>query len=517
MTNPAAPMPATIGDYCITAHLGSGGQGSVYCGYHRDDECQQPVAIKLLADHIDTQQWQHNLDNERSILANLQHAYIVGWREAGTTPSGQPYLVMEYIEGQPLTTYCQQYHSRIEERIDLFIKVCQAVAFTHRNLVLHLDLKPSNILITAQGIPKLVDFGIAKLIHASPPTQESIAPIFTPIYASPEWLKGDPVSVASDVYALGVLLYELLAEQQPPLTPAATSAAYLEKRDLQFPLPSQVAKRQARQLKGDLDQIVRKALHIQPADRYASVAALLQDLQDYRDGYPISARKASFAQILYKAALRYPYTSAAIGISLTLALIATYGALEYRAQSQLAQQQSQQITQLASSLLENQDPFAPQTATTMAQRLDDAERQLETIFADAPEQQAQLYHYLATLALDQDMPQRTKHLLDKALKLQEGQNPQAPIYAEMQAQLAQWHQRQQNHRAAADLLAQALPRLADNRQQRPAPYHQALLTAARTADTPQQAQHYLNLARQHIDDTPQAPLAWLSELQALEQ
>ena len=209
-----------IGPFRILHLLGSGGMGDVYLALRADDAFNQRVAIKLVRTGVDSEEILLRFRHERQILAALDHPNIARLMDGGTTEEGLPYFVMDYVEGTPITTYCDQHKLPISERLRLFRDVCLAVHYVHQNLIVHRDLKPSNILVTADGVAKLLDFGIAKLLRPeffSQPMEATRVDsrMLTPWYASPEQVRGEPITTASDVYSLGVLLYELLAGRRP--------------------------------------------------------------------------------------------------------------------------------------------------------------------------------------------------------------------------------------------------------------------------------------------------------------
>src|SRR5688572_13379781 len=215
----ALPHGARIGAYLVVGELGRGGMGTVVLGERADAEFQQRVAIKLIKRGMDTDAVLRRFRHERQILAGLEHPNIARLLDGGTTGEGLPYFVMEYVDGVPIDQYCRIRQLAIEARLRLFRQVCAAVAYAHQHLVVHRDIKPSNILVTAEGVPKLLDFGIAKLLETGEDggtaATEFGAQAMTPQYASPEQLRGEPVTTVSDVYALGVLLYELLTSARP--------------------------------------------------------------------------------------------------------------------------------------------------------------------------------------------------------------------------------------------------------------------------------------------------------------
>ncbi len=267
-----------IGPYRIVAETGRGGMGAVYVAVRADDEYQRRVAIKLIKRGMDTDAIIQRFWRERQILANLDHPNIARLLDGGTLSDGRPYFVMEYIEGKRLDAYCEDRHLDVNGRCRLFLDVCGATAYAHRNLVVHRDLKPSNILVTAEGTVKLLDFGLAKLLFedgtASVLTHAGINPM-TPAYASPEQIRGAPVNTASDVYSLGVVLYQVLTGRSPyrvkSNATADLSAAILA-ADIERPSTGALhqsssvegPKKIANQLRGDLDNIVMKALEREP-------------------------------------------------------------------------------------------------------------------------------------------------------------------------------------------------------------------------------------------------------------
>ena len=295
-----------LGDYELVREIGRGGMGTIYLARRADEEFEKEVAIKILKRGTDTEEVLRRFRAERQILAQLEHPNIARLIDAGTSPDGLPYIVMEYVDGVPITDFCDATNLSIRERIELFAKVCAALHFAHQNLVVHRDLKPGNILITANGEPKLLDFGIAKLL--SPSGDFLLTTIqnqqrFTPSYASPEQIRGDPVTTASDVYSLGALLYELLVGTPPHRfssahpSPTELYSVIVEQEPLRASVavsPDRKSKIENRKfLEGDLDNILAKALQKDPKHRYSSVTAFADDLRRYLDGRPVRARPAT--------------------------------------------------------------------------------------------------------------------------------------------------------------------------------------------------------------------------------
>ncbi len=301
----------TFGKYQIIKPLGSGGMGQVYLA-QRDDEVIQKVAIKVLNHHTMDAQSQARFDTERRILASLEHPNIARLIDAGSE-TGQAYYVMEYIDGEPIDQYCQHKQLSLTERLALFQKICEAVAFAHSNLIVHRDLKPGNILVTEQGEVKLLDFGIAKPLKTLPGTDQVHETIvgttaLTPQYAAPEQINGDPITVSCDVYVLGLLLYQMLTDQHAFELVGKTWGEIEQVINQELPtLPSRllskaklVAPNWAHKLKGDLDAIVSHALKKEPHERYLSVREMAADIDHYLNHEPLQIKQSQTAYRLKK-------------------------------------------------------------------------------------------------------------------------------------------------------------------------------------------------------------------------
>ncbi len=288
-----------IGSYRLQQRIGRGGMGSVYLAARADREFEQEVALKVLEGRFYDPEGKKRFRQERQILARLQHPNIASLMDGGTTDGGRPYFVMEYVEGRSIDDYCKSENLDISERVSLLSRVCSVVHFLHRNLILHQDLKPGNIMVSAEGEPKLLDFGIARLMGSD--SLRSSARDFcgepspkTPNYASPEQLRDGSVSTASDVYSLGVLIYKVLTGRLP-FACNGSSAERLKLIEAGPPKPpSQVASREKGspgKLDQDLDCILLKALSADSSSRYSSAEQLAEDLQRYLDGFPVLARE----------------------------------------------------------------------------------------------------------------------------------------------------------------------------------------------------------------------------------
>ena len=345
-----------IGQYRLLREIGHGGMGVVYLARRDDQEYRQDVAVKLVRHGLDTDAVIRRFQHERQILANLTHPNIARLLDGGTTPDGLPYFVMEYVEGLPIDEYCDRQALGLVQRLELFRAVCGAVQHAHNNLVVHRDLKPRNIVVTSGGEPKLLDFGIAKVLDRELATAHGeltvIASPMTPEYASPEQVRGEPVTVATDVYALGVVLYELLTGRRPyradssipyelareicevqpdkPSTALSRAAAPLVRGDdapaQGTPAPSGLSakpRRLRRQLRGDLDNLVLMALRKEPGRRYATVEQLSDDVARYLQRRPLRARPDT---LLYRGS-RFVQRNRLAVAALSLILVTLFGGI----------------------------------------------------------------------------------------------------------------------------------------------------------------------------------------------
>jgi serine/threonine protein kinase len=377
-----------VGSYEIVRELGRGGMGAVYLAERADEEFQKQVALKIIKRGMDTESILRRFMVERQILANLEHENIARFLDGGTTEDGLSYFVMEYIEGEPITRYSDAHGLNTTERLELFRKVCAAVQHAHQNLIVHRDLKPSNILVTAAGAPKLLDFGIAKILSAdgAGDTTEQTASalrLMTPEYASPEQLRGQPITTSTDVYSLGIVLYELLSGHRPyrfpnrspeeivrvvltaePSRPSDAVTNYEVRRvtdatetnsiPTQQPVSAHVEKLR-RRLLGDLDNIVLKALRKDRERRYPSVQDFSEDIRRHLRGLPVSARPDAFSYRAGKFIQRHRTGVAIAALLLVTLLSATFvtswQAYVARREHAKAQLRSAEQRKLAGSLI----------------------------------------------------------------------------------------------------------------------------------------------------------------------
>lgn len=423
----AAPslVGESIGPWRVLRPLGRGGMGTVWLAERADGLFRRRVALKLVHQHLALAAAER-FAREREILAALDHPNIARLLDAGFAPDGRPYLALEYVEGEALTAWSDAHRLPVRERIGLFMQVTRAVAFAHANLVIHRDLKPSNILVTADGQARLLDFGIAKLVRAGEPEATAVTqlagPVFTPDYASPEQIVGGAVTTTSDVYALGVVLYELLCGARPYRLARATRAALEEAilaadpvRPSHAGIDAAVAhargttvRRLRRALSGDLDTIVMKALRKEAGERYATADALAQDLERHLRGEPVLARAPGAAYHLRKFVVRHRWGVAAGGIAATALLAGTavslWQANVAREQAARAEREATKAKVVQGFLLdlfransvEQSDPLQAQR-TTARELLDLGARRAGSALAAVPEAQYEVQGTLADM------------------------------------------------------------------------------------------------------------------------
>lgn len=331
-----------MGPYALLRPIGSGGLGTVYLGERMIGGAPYRAAVKVLAPHAAGPAFVERFHREQHILASLDHPRITKLLDAGLNESGQPYFAMEYVDGEHLDQYCDTHKLGIRERIDIFLRICEAVAYAHRNLVVHLDLKPSNILVTRDGEVKLLDFGTSKLVQAGNLVTTTI--LATPAYASPEQLLNQPVTTSCDLYSLGAILYELLSGNRPHRSGPAYFERAMEQREPE-PLSAAIAEdapvnrgvslaRLRAELTGDLATITAKCLRSLPGNRYASVDALSEDLRRHLEGKPVLARPQTVAYRVGRF-LRRNRTAVAATVAGALLAIATLAYAGWRQEQAL--------------------------------------------------------------------------------------------------------------------------------------------------------------------------------------
>lgn len=455
-----------IGPYRVLGLLGRGGMGEVLLAERADGEFEQRVALKLLPAERLAEDNVRRLRHERQILARLRHPHIATFHDGGVTEDGMPYFAMELVEGEPITVYCDARRLGIEARLALFDPVCKAVRYAHRNLIVHRDIKPDNVLVTADGVVKLLDFGIAKLLDDAESTL-SEQRFLTPGFAAPEQLRGEPTSTAADVYALGVLLYELLCGRRPhgrQTDPAAMLRAVLE----DTPLPpsralvaSDLAAASARgstpaalqrRLQGDLDTIVARALAKDPTERYPSVEALRLDLIRHLASEPVSARPSTRSYRLRKFVARHR-----IGVTLTSFIVMAtlsgalwIGLLYARAERNLSRalaaelasareaETLRRVTDFLSELFEEASPEVSRGRDVTARELLDAgAARIERELTGEPEVRASLQLIMSSSYRWLGHYDEAQRMVDSAVADRRARfGPESPEYAEALTELA---------------------------------------------------------------------------------
>ena len=410
----APPLPDRVGPWRIRGLLGEGGQGVVYRAERADGLYDRTVALKRLRPGLGGAH-ARRLDAERRLLARLEHPGIARLYDADVDGAGTPYVVMELVDGAPLTDYADAHGLGVRARLALFLDVCDAVAFAHGQLVVHRDLKPSNVFVTDEGAVKLLDFGIAKLIADEDASDvlTQTQRVLTPAYAAPEQVRGGAITTATDVYALGVTLFELLAGRRP-YSLSGTTAAETERIvcEVAPPLASTVAPEgRARALRGDLDVVVAKALEKEPARRYASAEALAADLRRVLGGLPIEARPASRA---YRARLfvRRHRSGVAWAAGLAAAVLVGLGGTVWQARAAAAERdlardeadKAQAVTAFLQTTLLSASPTSGPAVRPSERRIGDvlrpAAQATATAFADRPGVRAAVLQTLGTAYIE---------------------------------------------------------------------------------------------------------------------
>ncbi len=384
-----------LGPYEILAEIGGGGMGRVYRARRADGQFDQEVAIKIIARDLQFPGAIARFRTERQILASLDHPCIAHLLDGGSTSDGSPYLVMELVKGIPIDQYAAANNLNLEKKLRLFLTVCSAVQYAHNHLIVHRDLKPGNILVTPDGTPKLLDFGIAKLLDSSTlrPGAENTLPLvrlFTPEFASPEQVRGDPVTTATDVYSLGIVLYELLTGQSPYHFRNAGFDSIVSAICEEEPeRPSLRCAQDRRKLRGDLDNIVLKAISKDPASRYASVDQFADDIQSFLTGRPVIARQDS---LLYRSRRFVSRNLAALSVAALVFCLLLGSLLVVSREAKLANQQRlraeqrfNDVRKLSNSLFEIHDAVHDLPGANAARKLilDDALHYMDSLARDS--------------------------------------------------------------------------------------------------------------------------------------
>jgi serine/threonine-protein kinase len=484
-TAPALDGGRVIGAWRVVRELGRGGMGAVYLASRIDAGFEQRGALKLIRAGVDTDDFLRRFAQERQILATFDHPHIARLLDGGRDEIGRPYLVMECVEGEPIDRYCDAARLDVGARVALFADVARAVAYAHRHLVVHRDIKPSNIIVTADGQVKLLDFGIAKVLSATgapAPDTRTAARLFTPDYATPEQVRGEPATTAADVYQLGLLLYELLCGARAQRVAEAGVAALEEAVCRREPVRPSVRAADAdaatlaargtsapglrRALAGDLDTIVLKALRKEPERRYASVPELVDDLDRWRQGKPVRARPESAWYRSGKFLRRHPFGVASAAV--LLAVLTAYGATvtlqsreiaRERDRAQAEARKAQQVKALVLRLFEGADPQLSGGAQLSAcELLDRGWSGIRTELADQPEVRIELLDTVGEAYRQLGLYERAEPLFVQALRDAAGGGVAPLLHARALRSLGRLRSDQGRHDVAEPLLRDALAR-----------------------------------------------------------
>jgi serine/threonine-protein kinase len=459
LNEPVAPTPAAyaltgelIGSFRILQELGQGGMAVVYLAERADGHYSQRVALKILRFGLEGSQAQFHFAQERQILASLDHQSIARLIDAGITATGLPYLVMEYVEGVPIDRYCDEQRLSIDARLKLFLKVADAVQYAHRHLIVHRDLKPSNIVVTCEGAVKLLDFGIAKLLapgtfeHAAPPTRDGVW-LMTPEYASPEQVRGEPVTTATDIYQLGLLLYNLLTGREPyavrgrmpidafnviciaePMLPSSAIDTAETGNKTQAGSIADISAMRAtsperlrRSLRDDLDAILLKALRKEPAQRYASVGWFIDDIRRHQQGLTVSAYDGVWIYRAAKFSRRHARVLVVVGIAmLAVAFLTAWYTVQLASERNRARLEATSATQVAEFLagvFRGSNSRVADGSISARELLDRGAARMETELAGQPEIKARLLNVIGDVYLQYDLNDKARPLIERALLL----------------------------------------------------------------------------------------------------
>lgn len=489
-----APLPqgATLGVWRLIRILGSGGMGNVYLVERTDGVYRTQAALKMLSPWLRGSAFETRFALERQILSDLRHPAIATLLDGGVAADGTPYLVMEYVEGEPIVRFAQTHALDIPQRLKLLLAVCHAVQHAHQNLVVHRDLKPGNILVASDGRPKLLDFGIAKLLlsfdDGQRPDDAPATRLLTPEYASPEQRRGEPVTTASDVYSLGVILYQLLVGERPrcsgtdPSLPPPRPSDAVAQQVIAAPPWNTPAQQQAwsRRLRGDLDTLVLTALAAEPERRYATAQQLGDDIERYLRNQPLKARpdtlryraRKFFRRHRVGVALAAVAAAIIVGAAVSLAILALRlrderdrsAAAQDRAEYQ--RKAAERVAQFLGRLFEGANPNpAEGAAPTLRDVLDRGAQDVGDQLKDDPPVQARLLVLMANAYRQLGEPGKGIALAERAVALRRAQQPQEPAeladsidaLGELRRVNADYDQAEQLHREALGLRREMAP------------------------------------------------------------
>lgn len=426
-----------FGNYRLISEIGHGGMGAVFLAERDDGEFEQQVAIKLIRQMFADSELIRRFRDERQILARLQHPNIATLIDGGVSEEGQPFLAMEFVDGVSITEFCSLNELTLRERLKIFLKVCKAVAYAHRNLIVHRDIKPSNILVTKDGEPKLVDFGLAKLTDENRADQSNtIFRALTPAYASPEQIRGETITTASDIYSLGVVLYEVLTDRRPIETDGKSFDEIVRTMNGIEPTAASRLDGTRFRIDRDIDNILACCLRKEPERRYAAVEDLVRDIGNYLDGLPITARHSTLRYRAEKYLKRNKITVTAAVLILLSLFVGLGFSLQQTHIAQAESARSEKISKFMEKVLNYANPawYAEGNRNNGEAKLidviDDLSGQIAAEFPDDLDIQAELHHKFAEIY--QANRNHTKALFhaEKALDLRRR------IYGENHAEIA---------------------------------------------------------------------------------
>lgn len=471
-----------VGPWKINQEIGRGGMSTVYLASRADGQFERQVAIKFLHGLIPGRSMHRRLQLEQNILARLQHKNIAQLFDAGVTDEGRPYFILEFIDGKPITEWCAEQELNFSKRLKIFEQVCEAVQFAHQRLIVHRDLKPTNILVDKNGKVKLLDFGIAKILEEEPkegaPLTRTGQFLMTPEYASPEQVHGDPITTATDVYALGLILCELLTGSLPynvagknpieissiisdtvPVKPSSIVAGKTVKMDGEsnVHIKGFNQKQLKKKLRGDLDNIVLKALRKEPERRYGSADQLLQDIRHYQKNEPISARPESAGYLTRKFIQRNrAVVSAAAAITIILIATVIFSLIQART-TEIERQKTEQVNAFLQEMLASPNPYEDGIDVRVIDILDRTAERVDEELNEQPEVEAAIRHTLGITYRELGQMDQAISQLSEALDLRNQlYRPPNSDLSETQAQLAKTEQGRGNYEIADSLLNLAL-------------------------------------------------------------
>ncbi|NBC65161.1 MAG: tetratricopeptide repeat protein, partial [Bacteroidetes bacterium] len=466
-----------VGPWRIIREIGRGGMSSVFLATRADGQFEKEVAIKFLHGLIPGQSMHKRLQQEQKILARLQHKNIAQLFDAGLTDEGRPYFILEYIQGKPITEWCNEQHLSFEERLQLFVQVCEAVQFAHQRLIVHRDLKPNNILVDNYGTVKLLDFGIAKILEDEPqedaPATTTGLFLMTPEYASPEQVQGDGITTATDVHALGLILYELLTGRLPfdftDKTPIEISGIISEKTPVKpssvvskiSPETTQIGStnknKHKRRLRGDLDTIVLKSIRKEPERRYGSADQLLQDIRRYQKNEPISARPESAGYLTKKFIQRNRTVVFALSVIGIILIGTAIFSLNQARITEIERQKTEQVNAFLQEMLASPNPYQDGLEVKVIDILDRTAERIDIELSNQPAVEASVRRTLGVTYWELGDIDKADFQLRQSLDLtNQLYSPPNAELSEIQVEMAKTKQVQGHYQTADSLLNLAL-------------------------------------------------------------